>query len=368
MAFMNTVNAILSAVRSASHRRLGQAGGILWLLALMVPAAAARLVALPAVPGHDFAYLHHSEAVLGQVAADGTLRLQPWPRAATAAAARDGRAIIFSGHQAQVVPTDADAGETWMIAEEVRDAVVVGDRIALLVGGAFQQGVLRGARVLLWPGLRPPAYPAPPVPAPQVNSAWDPFLLRAAPGRPELLVGMRKTAHFDPVERARPFLYRLVADTLRPIWKGTAFSHPFVDAALVPWPTEPHVVTCALEELGGEMRAVLMYTWTGAAMEAVARSAPGRLGNVLQATGPGEVGVFETDERGWRLIVLAPGNKNEARDVRLLQPIAEGPWLARRPAAWTLVSHAGARWLVYAGPDSELHAVQLHNCTSGLSD
>ena len=363
MPFSATVNfsAHFFATRPRPRQPLHVALSALWLLSLTVSAPAARLAPGPGGPGPDFVYLSPSRATAGQLQTNGTIHLQPLPQGATAAVAWRGQVLVFCGRRVYAMALPGAWRETARFEEEVREAVAVGDALVLLVGGARRDGVLRGARVVLWQGP-----PTPLIGAPQVNSAWHPFMLRTVSGRSEVLVGMRKSAHFDPVERTRPFLYRLADGELHPIWKGTSFSHPFTAATLVGLADDPGVAACALEDLGGGRRAVLMYVWTGVAMEAIARSAAGHWGDAVQATGPAEVGVFETQGARCRLVILRGGNKTNWQGVTMMQAVATGPWLGQRPAAWTTVWREGRRWLVYATRNGDLHAALLRDRTSVL--
>lgn len=339
-------------------------GAAVWAvvaLSVSAPVTAARLLPAYGAAGYDFVYLSHTRVALGTLSDEGRLSLRVANRGGAAAASTAGDLYVFSGRTGYRVAADGRL-QPWVTLDgEVREAAAVAEGVVLLVAGATVRGELRAARVLLWNTNTGSA-----TAAPQVRPRWNPLFLRSAPGRPELLVGVRKPAHFDPVVRTRPFLYRCTPGAVEPVWQGTSFSHPFVDAALVRLPELPGIALGALEVLAGGLRVVRAYAWTGAAMEAVAAGAPAALGDSLQPAGPSELAVFEARGPQRRLLVLGWGNKKTAQNVTLLQTVARSPWLPQRPSAWTVVARGARRWLIYGTRGGEVRAAPLAAGTSDL--
>jgi hypothetical protein len=319
------------------------AGGLLAALAAASVAPAAALVPLDGAAGYDFACLSERAPALGTVLDDGQVRLQALPAGTQAAAALAGKAYVFAdGSTYEALPT----GQCRLLAPlgaPVRAAAPAGTRLALLMGGTWQAGRLRGAAVNLW---TPPAGLL--SPATQVRPVWDPCSLHAAADGLQLLVGVRKTTHFDPVERLRPFLYRFTRSTLEPVWKGTSFARPHVAAVLLDLAAEPGAEACALEWLPDGRKQVAAYAWTGTHMEAVAASEPAPFGDTLQPVGPDALGLFRADGAGWQFGLLRWGNQPDRSGVHPLDWAAMGPATPARPAAWTTVRRGDRAWLVTA--------------------
>ncbi|MBU0609888.1 MAG: hypothetical protein KKI08_18535, partial [Armatimonadetes bacterium] len=309
--------------------------------------------------GWDFVALSERWAALGQVAPDGQLRLQPLPAPQRVAAVLDGRLHVFSDHGACEITPAGEPRALRRFADPVRAVAPAGPRLAVLLGGHWQGGHLRGASVALW---TPPDGPL--RPAPEVDPAWNPCFLRPAPDATRLLVGVRKPTHFDPVVRLRPFLYRCAPDALVAVWKGTSFARAFEDVVLVDVAPEPGAEACVLEGAADGHKRVTVYTWTGTRMVALAAGPPGLLGHTLQPVGHDALGVFRQEEGGWRVSILRPGNQRDPAGVQNLQEVAAGPILPVAPTAWTTVCAQGRTWLITAGPPDaagrpELTATQI---------
>lgn len=141
---------------------------------------------------------------------------------------------------------------------------------AVLIGGQPLHGILRGARVqirhphgqVLWDDFDP---------------ALDPWLLRAGrfAGRNVLLIGVRKTAIFDPRERKRPFIYevRSSGGGLRKIWLATSLSRPFETADFADLDGTGDDELVALERTATGGISLGAYIWKGFGVEGIARSA-----------------------------------------------------------------------------------------------
>jgi hypothetical protein len=180
---------------------------------------------------------------------------------------------------------------------------------ASLVGGRLDAaGALRGARVALtWPdGARWDGF----------DAGLHPWLLaggRFARGN-VLLVGVRKAAIFDRVERPRPFLYTIRADRggLRKRWLGTSLSRPLVTACFADLDRAGEDELVAVERTATGELALGAYRWEGFGVEGVARSGPLPAGDGTPelAAGPGEVVV--AIPRGGQRVFRAYALRSEA--------------------------------------------------------
>ncbi len=133
------------------------------------------------------------------------------------------------------------------IYHEVRSAVLLGDRVAIIAGGRPQPpdrapnpGASAEPRPWLLGGeVRPARFEDDRliVGEREEPSGEHPYRIRAGifAGEPNLLVFVYNRAPFDEVMRRRPWIYRLVEGAdgrphLEPRWRGTGFAHPFRDA------------------------------------------------------------------------------------------------------------------------------------------
>lgn len=302
----------------------------------------------------DFIVLTDGPARLGRISPSGRPQVRALPLRAQAAAVCEGRVYAFSASEVYAVPGEA-IERIGSFGGPVREAAPLGGgRIALLIGGTRRDGILRGAGARLW---SPPGDMA--RFAPEVNPLWDPCFVRASPDGTRLLVAVRKSTHFDPVVRLRPFLYRYAHDGIVPVWKGTSFSRPFADVVMADIGDEPGVEACALEVLADRRRRVTIYTWTGTTMQAVAMSPRAPLGWCLQAIGDGALGAFEQRADGFRFLALCLRNKKKQTGVQELECSRVGPVFHSRPAAWTVACTPGGRWLVALETGGRLRAVRL---------
>ncbi|NSW57952.1 MAG: hypothetical protein HPY44_18260 [Armatimonadetes bacterium] len=115
------------------------------------------------------------------------------------------------------------------------------------------------------------------------ESVWSEFPLSLHPwmvrsgrfaGQRVVLIGVRKPAVFDPVERVRPFLYSVEpgGQGLRKVWLGTSLSRPFEDADFgdLDGQGEDELVAVERTLVGGwELGA---YRWRSFGVEGIARS------------------------------------------------------------------------------------------------
>jgi hypothetical protein len=233
-------------------------------------------------------------------------------------------------------------------ADLERQAVFVtaptGERLrAVLRGGDMDGcGVLRGAAVALLDDSGATVWD-------EFRRDWNPWLLRVGHfgGREVLLVGVRKPAPMDPVERVRPFLF-----TVRPhglglqkAWLGTSLSRPFltVDFGNVDGTGEDELV--ALERTREGVPTVRAYRWRGFGIEGVADSPPLpgaddlRCGDVL-GDGREEAVVRIVTGQVWRFVAL--GLDRDSLEVTDEVRATVG----KSPAQWALQTEASPRGVV----------------------
>lgn len=304
-------------------------------------AFAATLVALDGAGPGDFVLLRNGSAAVGRIGPTGAVTLRRLDCRATVASPCADGVFLFAGRQAWRIGAQGGLDALPPFAEPIRAAAPVGSRLALVVGGQTRGGDLHGGTVALWD----PAGGAP-RPVAGVLATWNPYALRSAPDRASLLVGMRKSTHFDPFARPRPFLYRWTGETIVPLWRGTSFALPHLDMALADVTPDPGVETCALEQWPDGRRRVAAYTWAGYSVAGVAVSEAGWLGGTLQPVGRDALGVFARHGAGWQFRLLRGRNSAAGSGVLALSVSAYGPAGAAPPAAWTTVSRADGVWLV----------------------
>lgn len=112
-----------------------------------------------------------------------------------------------------------------------------------------------------------------------VQAAWNPWRLKAGrfAGEDNVLVFVYKRTPFDAVARQRPFIYRLVTGDdglphLRARWRGTSFSHPFVDATFGDFTGSGEGEIAALEVSNEGGRLLTAYHFEGFGLEGLAPS------------------------------------------------------------------------------------------------
>ena len=84
-------------------------------------------------------------------------------------------------------------------------------------------------------------------------------------GRPDILLGVIKSTHFDPVQRKRLFLYKIDNGRIRPLWMGSRISHPIVDFRYKKINDHPYIITIEKENSNGYL--VAEYEWKGFGLE-----------------------------------------------------------------------------------------------------
>lgn len=94
-------------------------------------------------------------------------------------------------------------------------------------------------------------------------------------GEQNLLVCVYTRSPFDPIARRRPFVYRVEEDAdgvvhLEPRWRGTSFSHPFVDADFGDFSGAAEGEIAALELGSDEGRLLTAYRFEGFGLEGLA--------------------------------------------------------------------------------------------------
>jgi hypothetical protein len=259
---------------------------------------------------------------------------------------------------------DLGTGDQWQRvapapAQPVRQALALPDgTLVCLLGGVWRQGHLEGATVRLWRPLLCGGWSETVVPA-----KHHPFRLRlgrTAQNSPLVLVGVRKTAVFDPHLRARPFIYTYSARrfALTPRWQGTSFAWPHRDAVF----SGPEKVW-ALEELLTGGQRITAYHWIGYGVEGTAVSPiytdlghhllP--LGGLTAGLAAGQgVAVYQGDPHGGQVLALAPVRKEASQRVASLVPVATTGPLTARPAAWLPVNAGNGSQILTLCRDDKL--------------
>lgn len=245
-------------------------------------------------------------------------------------------------------------------AETLRAAVALPDgTVVCLAGGEVWKGQLGAAKVVFWRPDR--GWWTSNVAFSRVN----PFLLRVGQVGTQVvvLVGVRKTAIFDPVYRARPFIYSYSPSRqdLVPRWQGTTFARPYLEAVFADLGGTGRDLVCALEAGRDGQRMVATYEWSGHGVSAVAESPPRQLGDRLDVWPgtPERVVVWEKRDEGWRALALELGDQPGDGAVGRL----EVTWVTRtvreRPRAWAVVPVASAPGAAVAVLDGRGQVVQL---------
>ncbi len=171
-------------------------------------------------------------------------------RVRAAVAVPSGAAVIITGGETQPPPRQTDAADEplpWLMGGEARVATVADDRI--LVG------------------------------EPDVQTDWNPWRLKTGhfAGEDNVLVFVYKRTPFDAVARQRPFIYRVATSDdgtlhLQARWRGTSFSHPFVDATFGDFTGSGDGEIAALEAAGDGGRLLTAYHFEGFGLEGLAPS------------------------------------------------------------------------------------------------
>ncbi len=194
-----------------------------------------------------------------------------------------------------------------------------------------------------------------------VPAQWNPFRLKAGrfAGEDNVLVAVYKRSPFDAVARWRPFIFRVTHPAgspprLQPRWRGSAFSHPFVDATFGDFTGSGEGEIAALEVAADGGRLLTAYHFEGFGLEGLAPTiALPEVDDYLLAAD------VCADSRA-ELVVLSRGDSPTFLAFGLTR--GEPPELvqiARAPApteviAWT----AALGGVVCIGRDGKLHQVR----------
>ncbi len=91
-------------------------------------------------------------------------------------------------------------------------------------------------------------------------------------GKPEVSVGVYKTARFHPVMAKRPFIYNLNEDGISPKWLGSRLSRPFEDYIFSDINSDGAEEIISIENLADGTKAVNSYAWKGFGFESIGES------------------------------------------------------------------------------------------------
>jgi hypothetical protein len=174
----------------------------------------------------------------------------PAERVRAAVAVPSGAIILITGGETQPPPRQTDAADEplpWLMGGEARVATIADGRV---LGGD-----------------------------PDVQPDWNPWRLKAGrfAGEDAVLVFVYKRTPFDAVARQRPFIYRVTTGDdglphLQARWRGTSFSHPFVDATFGDFTGSGAGEIAALEAAEGGGRLLTAYHFEGFGLEGLAPS------------------------------------------------------------------------------------------------
>ncbi len=244
-------------------------------------------------------------------------------------------------------------------SSEVRDACTVGvGHIAAIVGGTAMDGAYGGADLELW-NLRPMPH--------RVWNMGMHTLSGVSAGGAGVLVGVVKSAIFDPLVRLRPWLLALDGERLRARWKGTSFARPHVAAGIVGGEmrsSSSQWELWAIELTRDGLREVVCYELNGLVAEATRHSAPGRFGDsVVTARTPGKryntLYVWLGGEQG-RLVGLVPASRGKDALQRLT--IGRCSVLMARPIAWDVAVVSGMPMAVSVEVSGRVLVTPLTEC------
>ena len=215
-----------------------------------VMTAGERVSAICALPESGFVVFGEGPPVLLERSPDGwgarTLPTMP-QRVRAAATDPSGALVLITGGQTQPIPDQTDTGDEptpWLMGAEAR------------VATAGEQGLAVGEA--------------------DVQSDWNPWRIKTGhfAGEDNALVFVYKRTPFDPVARTRPFVYSIVGDggavRLQARWRGTSFSHPFVDADFGDFTGSGEGEIAALEVAADGGRLLTAYHFEGFGLEGLA--------------------------------------------------------------------------------------------------
>ncbi len=172
----------------------------------------------------------------------------PAERVRAATRTDSGTLVVITGGQAQPLPRQTDAADEpipWLMGGEAR--------IATLTDGQLSVGDV------------------------DVQTDWNPWRLKSGrfAGEESILVFVYKRSPFDAVARSRPFIYRVATGDdglphLQARWRGTSFSHPFVDATFGDFTGSGEGEIAALEVGRDGGRLLTAYHFQGFGLEGLA--------------------------------------------------------------------------------------------------
>lgn len=91
-------------------------------------------------------------------------------------------------------------------------------------------------------------------------------------GKPEISVGVFKTARFDPVPDKRPFIYNWNQNGLSPKWLGSRLSRPFDDYIFSDVDGDGMDELISIEHLADGKKVINSYKWKGFGFEGLGES------------------------------------------------------------------------------------------------
>lgn len=322
--------------------------------------AAAQLWPALGAAGADFIFVTSRQLCVGRVQANGELACESLSMGFHAVAFCQGQLLCAQGPKIWLVKAGPQQQLKGIMSAPIRAMTGVGAYVVLILGGDGEGERLRNAHVCLWNPQTSACLKINRVP-----SIWNPFLLRSfhtdTGAHDWLLIGMYKRAPFDPALRPRPFVYRLQAETLTAVWKGTSFSLPWQDVVWGEFGLSRAPQLAVLERLpsAAGLKRITIYEWTGTRMLGSAMSPAWPGGNNLQYVQERRLGAWEGRHRGWRLLLweIAPAKTRE--DMYSLTVAARSALISQRPLAWTIIEKNSALWLIYALTPEKLLALPL---------
>jgi len=247
----------------------------------------------------------------------------------------------------------------------VRAAVTVSEsRLAVIAGGRYAGNMLQDARPALWE-ITPKCRKLWNAGSSHINSQF--VASGRLNGAESLLVGVHRSAVFDPQPRLRPWIYRLQGAGLVPLWKGTTFSRPYITAAFADvCPESVDDEVCVLELTRAGQRQISVYAWHGFVMEGIARSSPAPYGDTLRSRrgpspGSDAVYVWKGAEYGW-IVGLGAPDCTHGRETML--QVLHASRRIERPLAWDVGQREAEPVAFVLTRHGELVCVPLATCAA----
>ncbi len=322
--------------------------------------AAAQLLPAYGAEGADFVFVSSRQLCLGRLEDNAELEGDSLYTGFQAVAFCQGQLFGAQSRHIWLVQAGPHKRLKGLMSAPIRAMTGVSGFIVLVLGGYWDDGRLREACVCLWDPRTGTCTKIDRVP-----TSWNPFLLRSfhtnSGASNWLLIGMYKRAPFDPILRPRPFVYRLQAETLAPVWKGTCFARPWQDVVWGQFGLSSVPQLAVLERLPGVagLKRITIYVWTGTRMLGSAMSPAWPGGNTLQYVKERRLGAWECRNRRWRLLLWEIAPAKDKEDMYSLTIAARSAFISPRPLAWTVIEKNGVLWLVYARTQERLVASPL---------